>query len=73
MRFLTGLAAADRKRYRRGTDRIVPPEATLARVRPPLPVIGITRGANVPGLDRVSLPVVMVSRPNARSISVSQG
>jgi YcaO-like protein with predicted kinase domain len=66
-------AAAERKRYRRGTDRIVPPEATLARVRPFLPVMGITRIANVTGLDRVGIPVVMVSRPNARSISVSQG
>jgi ribosomal protein S12 methylthiotransferase accessory factor len=73
MSVLTGLAAADRKRYRRGTDRIVPPEATLARVRPLLPVMGITRVANVTGLDRVGIPVVMVSRPKARSISVSHG
>lgn len=73
MSTVVGLAAADRKRYRRGTDRIVPPEATLARVRPLLPVMGITRIANVTGLDRIGIPVVMVSRPNARSISVSQG
>jgi YcaO-like protein with predicted kinase domain len=73
MSALAGLAAADRKRYRRGTDRIVPPEATLARVAPLLPVMGITRIANVTGLDRVGIPVVMVSRPNSRSVSVSQG
>jgi ribosomal protein S12 methylthiotransferase accessory factor len=35
--------------------------------------MGITRIANVTGLDRIGIPVVMVSRPNARSISVSQG
>lgn len=29
--------------------------------------------ANVTGLDRVGIPVVMVCRPNARSLSVSQG
>jgi YcaO-like protein with predicted kinase domain len=70
---LAGLAANQPKRYRRGTDRIVPPEATLARVRPLLPAMGITRIANVTGLDRIGVPVVMVSRPNSRSVSVSQG
>jgi ribosomal protein S12 methylthiotransferase accessory factor len=35
--------------------------------------MGITRVANVTGLDRVGLPVVMVCRPNSRSIAVSQG
>ena len=35
--------------------------------------MGITRIANVTGLDRIGIPVVMVSRPNSRSISVSQG
>ena len=73
MNVLARLAADQPKRYRRGTDRIVPPEATLARIRPLLPVMGITRIANVTGLDRIGIPVVMVSRPNSRSISVSQG
>jgi ribosomal protein S12 methylthiotransferase accessory factor len=35
--------------------------------------MGITRIANITGLDRVGLPVVNVVRPNARSNSVSQG
>ena len=35
--------------------------------------MGITRIANVTGLDRVGVPVVMVVRPNARSVTVSQG
>ena len=35
--------------------------------------MGITRIADVTGLDCVGIPVVMVSRPNARSVSVSQG
>jgi len=35
--------------------------------------MGITRVANVTGLDRIGIPVVMVSRPNSRSVAVSQG
>ncbi|WP_437288942.1 YcaO-like family protein [Sorangium sp. So ce406] len=49
------------------------PAETVARVRPLLPVMGITRIANVSGLDSIGIPVVMVCRPNARSLSVSQG
>lgn len=49
------------------------PAQTLARLEPLLPVFGITRVANVTGLDRIGIPVVMVARPLARSISVSQG
>jgi ribosomal protein S12 methylthiotransferase accessory factor len=56
-----------------GTHRLVDPEETLARLRPLLPVMGITRVADVTGLDTIGLPVVMVCRPNARSLSVSQG
>lgn len=66
---------ADRavKLHTTGTHRIVAPEQTLARVSPFLPIMGITRVANVTGLDDVGIPVVMVTRPNSRSISVSQG
>jgi ribosomal protein S12 methylthiotransferase accessory factor len=35
--------------------------------------MGITRVANVTGLDCIGIPVVMVCRPNARSLAVSQG
>ena len=35
--------------------------------------MGITRIANVTGLDRIGIPVVMVCRPNSRSLAVSQG
>ena len=37
------------------------------------PIMGITRVANVTGLDTVGIPVVMVCRPNSRSVAVSQG
>jgi ribosomal protein S12 methylthiotransferase accessory factor len=61
------------KAYRRGTHRTVDPATTLARVQPHLARMGITRIANVTGLDRIGVPVVMVCRPNARSLAVSQG
>lgn len=35
--------------------------------------LGITRLANVTGLDYVGIPVFMAIRPNSRSLSVSQG
>ena len=62
----------DKKRFS-GTYRTVSPGETVARVSPFLRQMGITRVANVTGLDRLGIPVVMVTRPNARSISVSQG
>ena len=35
--------------------------------------MGITRIGNVTGLDYLGIPVVMVTRPNSRALSVSQG
>lgn len=61
------------KHYKHGTHRARSPAETLERVSPLLPQCGITRVANVTGLDRVGIPVVMVTRPNARSVAVSQG
>lgn len=62
-----------RKGFSTGTHRLVPPEETLARFSPLMPVLGITRIADVTGLDHLGIPVVMVTRPNARSLSVAQG
>lgn len=50
-----------------------PPLQTLHALQDRLWDFGITRVANVTGLDRVGIPVFMVVRPNARSLSVSQG
>ncbi len=46
---------------------------TVARVLQHREQLGITRVANVTGLDVVGIPVVMVTRPLSRSVSVSQG
>jgi YcaO-like protein with predicted kinase domain len=54
-------------------QRTVTPADTIARVAPFLRAVGITRIANVTGMDTIGIPTVMVTRPNARSLSVSQG
>src|SRR5881227_4300507 len=61
------------KVLRRGTHRSASLDDTLNRALPLAPVMGITRVANVTGLDTVGIPVVMVSRPNSRSVATSQG
>lgn len=61
------------KAFRDGTHRLIAPEETVARVRRFMPAIGITRVADVTGLDVIGIPVVMVVRPNSRSLSVAQG
>lgn len=53
--------------------RVVPPATTLQRVRPAFETVGITRVANLTGLDRIGIPVVAVIRPNSHSYSVAQG
>src|SRR4029453_18505705 len=70
-----GLESAERtsKVLRAGTHRSQTLEETLTRVLQFAPVMGITRVANVTGLDPVGIPVVMVCRPNSRSVAVSQG
>ena len=42
-------------------------------MRPLAASMGVTRVANVTGLDTLGIPVVAVYRPNARSLVVSQG
>jgi ribosomal protein S12 methylthiotransferase accessory factor len=59
--------------YRFGTRRAVSPAETLRRIRPLLGRAGITRLADVTGLDWVGLPVYQAIRPNSRNLSVSQG
>jgi YcaO-like protein with predicted kinase domain len=62
-----------RKAFFQGTHRVLAPSTTLELVNRVLPRLGITRVANITGLDRVGIPVCMVCRPNSRSLSVSQG
>jgi len=66
-------SAATAKGHRHGTDRLVPPRETFERVRPHFAEIGLTRVANVTGLDVLGIPVVLSVRPNSRSLAVHQG
>jgi hypothetical protein len=43
------------------------------RLRPHKHQFGITRIAVVTGLDRIGIPVALATRPNSRSVAVSQG
>ena len=61
------------KTYRGGSARSRAPEETWAAIEPLLARRGITRVANITGLDHVGIPVYQAIRPNARSLSVSQG
>jgi YcaO-like protein with predicted kinase domain len=56
-----------------GTVRERTAEEALDRLKPLLPEFGITRIADVTGLDTIGIPVMTVVRPVARSLSVSQG
>lgn len=56
-----------------GTLRRRPPSETWADFGRHRDALGITRVANMTGLDRVGIPVYNAIRPNSRSLSVSQG
>lgn len=56
-----------------GTIRETTAENTLAMLKPIINKIGITRIANVTGLDNTSIDVVNCFRPNSKHISNSQG
>lgn len=61
------------KVYFSGTHRVRRPEHTWEIIAPQLARFGITRLADVTGLDVLGIPVVMSVRPLATTLSVSQG
>lgn len=61
------------KRFFQGTHRAVDPAAMLERIRPVLPLAGITRLADITGLDRLGVPVTLAFRPNSPTIVCSSG
>lgn len=56
-----------------GTHRACSPRETVERMSKLFPLFGLTRLANITGLDKVGIPVFAAYRPNARSLSVAQG
>lgn len=61
------------KRFFGGTHRTVPPEETFERIRPHFRTAGITRLADVTGLDCVGVSTVLAYRPNSNTLSNSSG
>ncbi|MCE9578604.1 MAG: YcaO-like family protein [Deltaproteobacteria bacterium] len=65
--------AAVPKGHQRGTHRMVAPATTLARIRPHLASFGITRCADITGLDCIGIPVYVAVRPQGRILQTSNG
>ncbi|QMV13919.1 YcaO-like family protein [Vibrio spartinae] len=61
------------KAHQKGTHRSCSPQSTFNNISPWLSSMGITRIANITGLDNIGIPVVTVCRPESCAISVAQG
>jgi ribosomal protein S12 methylthiotransferase accessory factor len=59
------------KLYTKDTHRVVSPEETLKRVEKLLPDIGVTRVAEISGLDRLGIPVYSAIRPGSQQGAIS--
>jgi ribosomal protein S12 methylthiotransferase accessory factor len=70
---LRGQELRGTKDYFGGTHRSVSPEETLDRIRPHLRAAGVTRLADVTGLDRVGIATALAYRPNSRTLSNASG
>jgi ribosomal protein S12 methylthiotransferase accessory factor len=56
-----------------GAHRTATPKETLEKIRPYFQSIGLTRIANITGLDCIGIPVTIAIRPNSYSIVTSSG
>lgn len=72
---LASLLATDAtpKGMRADAQRALTPEATLERVAPRFSTIGLTRLADITGLDAIGIPVVLSMRPQSGYLSVDGG
>ncbi len=61
------------KEFLLGTQRAMPPEETLARIRPHFSTVGITRLADITGLDRLGVPIWCSIRPDSSTLAVDSG
>lgn len=71
--YLNGEPLRAEKQFRLATHRICSPEETVERMGPLLAAAGITRVADITGLDRVGISVTQAIRPNGKSLSNSSG
>ena len=68
-----GRAFSSPKRFRAGTHRSRAPEETLKVASAYFDAAGITRLADITGLDRIGIPTVLSIRPNGKTLSVGAG
>jgi ribosomal protein S12 methylthiotransferase accessory factor len=61
------------KAYNLGTHRVRPPSETLAEIEPYMARAGVTRIADVTGLDNVGVPTTLAIRPNSPTMACSSG
>ena len=61
------------KGYAFGTHRTRPPEETWRLIEPYLATAGVTRVADITGLDNVGIPTTLALRPNAPTMACSSG
>jgi ribosomal protein S12 methylthiotransferase accessory factor len=61
------------KAHTRGTHRLMPPEETWQGLQRHLTTLGVSRCADVTGLDRLGIPVFCAIRPQGRLLQVSNG
>jgi ribosomal protein S12 methylthiotransferase accessory factor len=63
----------ERKNYWYGTQRAISPKETYNIIKPYFKEIGLTRLANITGLDRIGIHTVLAIRPNSYYLSVDAG
>lgn len=61
------------KGFTYGTHRSCPPAETWARIQPHFAKTGLTRVADITGLDRVGIPVTLAFRPDSPTMANSTG
>ena len=66
-------ATASDKRFTYGTHRACSPAETWARIQPHFAKTGLTRNADITGLDRIGIPVTLAFRPDAPTMANSTG
>jgi ribosomal protein S12 methylthiotransferase accessory factor len=71
--YYRGQPLSAKKTYFDGMHRTASPEETWEKIKPLAPKIGVTRVANITGLDRIGVPVTVALRPASLTIATSTG
>ena len=70
---INGVTYTADKGFFRGTQRTAPPERTLGTIWAAAPTVGLTRLADVTGLDRIGIPPSSATGPTRPTLTVSGG